>query len=260
MIVARRLGAEIEAFLAQSALLADWLTAVPDESFAAPSVLFGWDVRTLVGHVVLTQDRLAATLRTRSREVPYRPADYVRHYRPAADAIAARTHEVTGDKTPRELIAALRDTTPVRAATNGVADTTAVSGTRGPITALDWARTRLVEIVVHCDDLSRSLPDLSPVPLHRATLAATTRFLTRILAAQAPGRSVEVRIPPFAAVQAVEGPRHTRGTPPNEVETDPITWFRLATGRQQFADAVAAGLVRSSGARSDLTAHLPLLS
>ena len=62
-----------------------------------------------------------------------------------------------------------------------------------------------------------------------------------MLAAQAPGRSVEVRIPPFVAVQAVAGPRHTRGTPPNVVETDPVTWLRLATGRAAFADAVAAG-------------------
>ena len=256
----RRLGAEVETFLAQSALLADWLSRVPEDSFAAPSVLPDWDVRTLVGHVALTQERLASILRTRSREVPYRPADYVRHYRPAAEAIAAGTREATGEQTPRELIAALRDTTRVRAATNGVADTTPVTGTRGPITALDWARTRLVEIVVHSDDLSRSLPELAPVPLHRAALGVATRFLTRILAAQAPGHSVEVRVPPFAAVQAVEGPRHTRGTPPNEVETDPITWVRLATGRQQFADAVAAGLVRASGTRGDLTEFLPLLS
>jgi hypothetical protein len=85
-------------------------------------------------------------------------------------------------------------------------------------------------------------------------------MLIQALAAQAPGRSVEIRVPPFAAVQAIEGPRHTRGTPPNEIETDPLTWLRLATGRQQFADAVAAGLVRASGARADLTAHLPLLS
>ena len=59
-------------------------------------------------------------------------------------------------------------------------------------------------------------------------------------------------MPPFVAVQAVAGPRHTRGTPPNVVETDPLTWFRLATGRQQFADAVAAGPVRASGDRADL--------
>ncbi len=135
-----------------------------------------------------------------------------------------------------------------------------VDGPRGPITALDFARTRLLDLVVHCDDFSRSLPDRDPVPLHRAALASTTRTLAEILAAQARGRSVEVRVPPFVAVQAIPGPRHTRGTPPNVVETDPLTWLRLATGRTAFAEAVAAGKVHASGLRADLSSYLPVLS
>jgi uncharacterized protein (TIGR03083 family) len=258
--MAGRLGAELEAFLAQSVLLVDWLADVPVASFAAPSVLPGWDVRTLLGHVVTVQDGLAAGLGRRTSDAPHPAADYVRLYRPAVEQIAARTLSTTGDREPAELIAALRDIEPVRAAAHEIADRTAITAGRGPITALDWVITRTVELVVHCDDFGRSLPDLSPVPLHRPALATTTRLLTRTLAAQAPGRSVEIRVPPFAAVQAIEGPQHTRGTPPNEVETDPVTWLRLSTGRQQFADAVAAGLVRASGARADLTAHLPLLS
>lgn len=119
---------------------------------------------------------------------------------------------------------------------------------------------RLVELVVHSDDLSRSVPDVAPVALDRGALAAATRVLAELLAAQAPGRSVEVRVPPFVAVQAVAGPRHTRGTPPNVVETDPLTWLRLATGRVEFAAAVAAGTVRASGNRADLTPYLPVLS
>jgi putative sterol carrier protein len=67
-------------------------------------------------------------------------------------------------------------------------------------------------------------------------------------------------VPPFIAVQAVPGPRHTRGTPPNVVETDPVTWLRLATGRVSFTEAVAAGDVRASGNRADLTPYLPLLT
>ena len=86
------------------------------------------------------------------------------------------------------------------------------------------------------------------------------RLLAEILAAQAPGRSVEVRVPPFVAVQAIDGPRHTRGTPPNVVETDPVTWLRVATGRVPFAAAVADGTVRASGNRADLSDHLPVLS
>ncbi len=67
-------------------------------------------------------------------------------------------------------------------------------------------------------------------------------------------------MPPFVAVQAIPGPRHTRGTPPNVVETDPVTWLRLATGRLDFADALATGAARASGTRADLTDHLPVLS
>jgi hypothetical protein len=84
--------------------------------------------------------------------------------------------------------------------------------------------------------------------------------LAEILAAQAPGRSVELRVPPFVAVQAIEGPRHTRGTPSNVVETDPLTWLRIATGRLAFAEAVGRGAVRASGSRADLSEYLPVLS
>jgi hypothetical protein len=85
------------------------------------------------------------------------------------------------------------------------------------------------------------------------------RLLAELLAAEAPGRSVEVRVPPFVAVQAVAGPRHTRGTPPNVVETDPTTWLRLTTGRISFAEAARTGAVNATGPRSDLSAHLPLI-
>jgi hypothetical protein len=80
----------------------------------------------------------------------------------------------------------------------------------------------------------------------------------RALAAKAPGRSVEVRVPPWAAVQCVAGTRHTRGTPGAVVETDPVTWVGLASGRVDFAEAVADGRVRARGERSDLSALLPL--
>jgi len=77
---------------------------------------------------------------------------------------------------------------------------------------------------------------------------------------RAPGRSVEVRIPPYAAVQVIEGTTHRRGTPSAVVETDPATWLALAVGRETWAAAVARGAVRASGQRSDLGGHLPLFS
>jgi len=89
-------------------------------------------------------------------------------------------------------------------------------------------------------------------------VATAVRFTLDELALASPGRSVEVRVPPYGAVQCIAGPRHTRGTPPNTVETDPVTWLELALGRRTWADAVAAGAVRASGLRADLTAVLPL--
>lgn len=94
----------------------------------------------------------------------------------------------------------------------------------------------------------------------RAALRLAVRGTLRALAAAAPGRAVEVRVPPLAAVQCLPGPRHTRGTPPAVVETDPRTWLDLATGRAGFAAAVAAGRVRASGTRADLDVVLPVLS
>lgn len=93
----------------------------------------------------------------------------------------------------------------------------------------------------------------------RSKLAAAVRLSLRTLAQDAPGKSVEVRVPPYAAVQCVEGVRHTRGTPPNVIEMDARTWLELATGRLAWADAVADGRVTASGTRADLSALLPLL-
>jgi hypothetical protein len=92
----------------------------------------------------------------------------------------------------------------------------------------------------------------------RPVVRGAVRFLLDRLVARAPGKTVEVRIPPYAAVQCLDGPRHTRGTPPNLVEMDAGTWLALATGRLTWAAAVAAGRVRASGTRADLSAVLPL--
>ncbi|MCM0673891.1 sterol carrier family protein [Micromonospora phytophila] len=92
----------------------------------------------------------------------------------------------------------------------------------------------------------------------RPVLREAVRALLAVLAERAPGRSVEVRVPPYGAVQCVPGPRHTRGTPPNVVEMDPATWLAVATGRLDWAEAVTQGRVRVSGVRGDLSAHLPL--
>lgn len=101
--------------------------------------------------------------------------------------------------------------------------------------------------------------DTAPKPA-RAELAAAVRESARTLGQAAPGYSVEVRVPPFVAVQCISGPRHTRGTPPNVVETDARTWLLLATGLLDFDEALAAGKLTASGSRAPEVAHwLPIL-
>lgn len=92
----------------------------------------------------------------------------------------------------------------------------------------------------------------------RPVLATAVRWALEELADRYPGGTCEVRVPPFGVVQCLPGPRHTRGTPPNVVETDADTWLGLVTGATGWADAVATGRVRASGERADLSALLPL--
>ncbi|MFJ9606352.1 sterol carrier family protein [Kitasatospora sp. NPDC101176] len=133
----------------------------------------------------------------------------------------------------------------------------------GSMLLSDMLVTRLVETVVHAEDLADALgPEAFPggFPHDRQAVAAVTRLLADAFADRAPGGAVELRIPPYAVVQAVEGPRHTRGTPPNVVETDPLTWIRLATGRADWVREVDTAAVSASGERSDLRGHLPVLA
>ena len=96
----------------------------------------------------------------------------------------------------------------------------------------------------------------TPVP--RSTLATAVRYSLEEVTARAPGNAVEVRVPPFGVTQCVEGPRHTRGTPPNVIECDAATWLEMVSGQLSWANAVEAGRVAASGLRADLSALLPL--
>ncbi len=98
-----------------------------------------------------------------------------------------------------------------------------------------------------------------PDAVTRPVLATAVRYLLEELADRAPGNAVEVRVPPLGVTQCVPGPRHTRGTPPNVVETDPATWLALATGALRWADALVGGRVTASGLRTDLSPWLPLV-
>ncbi len=115
----------------------------------------------------------------------------------------------------------------------------------------DPAKTRAAVLAVAdwLRDENRPAPE-------RSALAEAVRLTARTVAAAAPGASVEVRVPPFVAVQCISGPRHTRGNPANVVETDARTWLLLATGLRTVADVAATGALQLSGARAGEIADL----
>jgi hypothetical protein len=115
---------------------------------------------------------------------------------------------------------------------------------------------RRIDILAGAAAVSAWRADPDGVP--RTVLATAVRYLLEELADRSPGNSTEVRVPPFGVVQCLPGPRHTRGTPPNVVELDAATWLRVACGLSGWAEEVAAGRVRASGLRADLSGVLPL--
>ncbi|CAM5629824.1 hypothetical protein SAURM35S_07306 [Streptomyces aurantiogriseus] len=181
---------------------------------------------------------------------------------PARPAPTPRPSPTTPTRSPRRTRTSSPTSPTASNASRALAEhpgTRLLATSAGALTLDDYLVTRTVELVVHTDDLNAAVPGLD-IPYDRQALAAATRLLADALAVKAPGGATEVRIPPYAVVQCVEGPRHTRGTPPNVVETDPLTWVRLATGRLAWKDAVEDAKVSASGERADLTALLPLLS
>ncbi|MCC9155896.1 maleylpyruvate isomerase family mycothiol-dependent enzyme [Streptomyces parvulus] len=225
---------------------------------ALPTRLGDWTVRELVAHVGMA---LTAVDRLLDEPEPARQdgrlLDWPSAIAADADAIAGTARRLAADHP--DLDAHLAD---VERRFTECLDThpggRLLPTSAGALPLADYVVTRTVELVVHTDDLTAAVPGLD-IPLDRQALAAATRLLADALAARAPGASTEVRIPPYAVVQCVEGPRHTRGTPPNVVETDPLTWVRLAAGRLTWKDAVAGAKLSASGERADLGALLPLL-
>ncbi len=231
-----------------------------------PTRLGTWRVRELVAHLSLVLDRLPAQL---AAPAPDGPALSLSRFTELTATVAGTVdaevaeHAGAGFTGPPEEVAARfdRSVDAARAALDGTAadgPARPVAMRFGPMALTEFLVTRLLETVVHADDLADAL-GLAEFPHDRQAVAAATRLLADAFAERVPGGAVELRVPPYAVVQAVEGPRHTRGTPPNVVETDPLTWIRLATGRVDWAAGVDSAVVSASGERSDLGPHLPLL-
>jgi uncharacterized protein (TIGR03083 family) len=242
------------AVLAQYRHVREAVSQLTPEQSAAPTRLGDWTVRELVAHL-----SIAVGVVTRALELPEPtrlelPLDaYAAATFAGAGAVDAAAHTASAETDPDVLFARADRVEEVLAT---VSDERLVPLLPGAMGFADFLVTRVVELVVHTDDLNDAGLD---VPIDPKALAIVTRFLADSLAVKAPGGSVEVRIPPYAVVQCVAGPRHTRGTPPNVVETDPLTWVRLATGRADWATEVRAARVSASGERADLAEVLPLM-
>lgn len=242
------------ALTAQVAHALEAARGLTEAQLAAPAGLPGWDVHALVVHIARQVEAVAGVV---AAPAPAKADLDLTTWARIAGPLDADTREAAGETA--DAAARLEEAARGLAGVldEAVAPERLVAITLGAMRSTDFLVTRLVELVVHSDDLAAATG--VPVPLERQAVAAVVRLLADTLAVAAPGNSVEVRVPPYAAVQCVPGPRHTRGTPPNVVETDPLTWIRLATGRTSWADALDSAAVSASGERADLAPYLPLL-
>ncbi|GLF96540.1 maleylpyruvate isomerase family mycothiol-dependent enzyme [Streptomyces yaizuensis] len=247
------------AVLAQAAALRSAVGTLTPEQLDGPTRLDGWRVRELVAHLSMVLGTLthALTLPAPPKagltllEWPAR----VRSVAGAIDDDVRAGAEAAGDGVADAFGLAVDAIGPALA--DPFDGDRPVMTRLAPMRLTDVLVTRCLELIVHTDDLNDATG--LDVPYDRQALATAVRLLADALAADAPGGAVEVRIPPFAVVQCVEGPRHTRGTPPNVVETDPLTWVRLATGRAGWAAELDAARISASGERADLSGLLPVL-
>jgi uncharacterized protein (TIGR03083 family) len=244
-------------------LLAEVVDGLPDEIFAERTRLGSWRVAELVSHLAGNAEFLLRALA--AAPPPAATLGPFTYYDGSADhaqAIARRGHDATAGASPPDLRGRLGAVAPTMVAALASVDSDRLLRVNlGDVRLADFLATRAVEGVVHGLDLAAATG--TPPAADPTAVRAAVRLLAGTLVCRAPGRSVELRIagPGGVAVQCLAGPRHTRGTPPNVVETDPVGWLELATGRLRWADAVAAGRVRASGSRAaNLSAYLPLLA
>ncbi|KAB1978716.1 MULTISPECIES: maleylpyruvate isomerase family mycothiol-dependent enzyme [Streptomyces] len=245
------------AVIAQFENVRDGVRTLTEEQLARPSGLGDWSVRELAAHITMAVGSVSRHL-----DLPAPAAkelallDWPSGTASRAGTIADGTRALAEEHP--DLDALYTDSAARIAGHLATAPDDRLLGVpAGAMTLADFLVTRTVELVVHTDDLNRAAG--TGIPFDRQALAACTRLLADALAVKAPGASTEVRIPPYAVVQCVEGPRHTRGTPPNVVETDPLTWIRLATGRVAWKAALDEAKVSASGERADLGGLLPLM-
>jgi len=242
---------------AQFALLAEAVKSLGDKDFKQPTKLDGWNVAALVAHIA----RNGTTITDRiARGTNDAPENDVLAYLSGMSALAAdvrdRAAGIGAETKPKDLRAS------VVAAADAVAAvdapfTLSIPGYNGTLSLGDFLVTRCVEGVAHGLDLkyATGVPE-APDP---TALKVAVRILAALVERAAPGKAVEVRVPGHVAFQCLSGPKHTRGTPGNVVECDPVAFMEVASGRRTWSDAVATGSIRGSGGRADLSEWLPVI-
>lgn len=259
--------------LSQWHALVSTVSELDPATFDDPAGIGGWTVSELVHHLTRTAEKVTDVLgRPAPRRAEVSTVGFLRASMAAGGHVGHRTTARDAGLTGRDLAAGLSEAvetaTLVLGRLGAAADDRVVATRYGAMRLDDLLVTRLVEAVVHAGDLVRAAARAGRAvepPVDDDALRITVRTFADLLVAVAPGRSVEVRVVEPArrigvAVQCVEGPRHTRGTPPNVVEVvDAEAFVALAAGRLAWRDLVAAGTVRASGERADLRPWLPLL-
>ena len=244
-----------DALHAQFMKTRSWLQQQRD--WQRPTRLAGWNVVVLTVHLGESLRALTDSLQRPTREKAQSIAQYTEQWSAAAGQIADREMTAANGVTPMTALDRLdSEYIELQNALDSTRGDPVLAARRGPIRMSDFLVTRVNEYVVHSLDLT----DGDPSILDANALAAACRMLAGILTERAPGRAVELRVPPYVAAQCLEGPRHTRGTPGNVVECDPPTWVDLATGRLTWEGARGGGRLRASGTRADLSTYLPVLS
>lgn len=245
-------------------VLDTWCAAVPAEDLERPGAIGGTTVGDVMTRLVLVAESIA---RLRPADDPAMTlAGYLdRCALAAVDPLAEAAEATVGESRGAERFHDVRRGHWLVAYEHALrlvarpATPTVTTHQGSPVLLADVLVSLVIEVLLVGDDLARALPERPSPSFPRDAEAVAVRALARVLAERERGSAVEVRVPPFVAVQCGHGPRHTRGTPPNVVEMDPWTWVRLAAGRATWESEMAAGRVAASGRRADLSEWLPLL-
>lgn len=254
----RHFAAAVGLYDDQARLLREWLSRLTPPEFGAEAA--GGTVRHLLGQLLTLHQEVEAALEQPTNARPQPAGVLLRRWNSAA--ASRRAAQSCGSDTGAELVTEFSHAS-VGFASRVDGAPTQVGTPSGPVRSVDLVREALTAVVVITDDLNGAVPRLVPIRVTDDAVATAVRTVAQVLRQDHPGSSVEVRVPPWAAVQCSfddQGPSHTRGTPPNVVETDPWTFLRLAAGRIDWASAVASGAISASGSRADLSQVLPLAS